>query len=111
MKFKTRIESPRNSLAISHNHLDEKPIFEILLLILQEFEISMFQKYYSSGSDGAMKEAMWQYHFFYSCWKFFPKKIHPEVGACFKTRGLFDIPLVGTLCSGIFQNLPVASRL
>lgn len=87
VKITTGVTSPRSSVVNFPVDLAGKPIMDVLLAILGEFEISLFREYYSSGSGGVMKEALWQHHFFHSCWKFFPKRIHPEVGACFKTRG------------------------
>ena len=90
--------------------MDEKPILEIFLTILQEFEIGSFQEYYSTGTNGVMKEAMWQHHFFHACWKFFPKKIHSEVGACFGTRGSLDFYLDSTMQLG-FELLREGNKI
>lgn len=67
--------------------LAAQSIVAIFLAIIEQFEISSFSEYYSSGSNGVLKEAMWQHLFFQACCKFFPNKVHPEIGACFNTRG------------------------
>ena len=88
VKFATKVESPRSSTLQYPVDLSSKSILDIFIAILKEFEISSFQNYYSCGTNNLMKEAMWQHHFFHACWKFFPKMIHPEVGACFGTKGI-----------------------
>jgi hypothetical protein len=73
--------------------LENETIHEILFTVIQEIEIAGFDEYLSGGVNDVMKEALWQQHFFLAFWKFFPKKIHPEVGAYFKTNGILHLRL------------------
>ena len=88
VEFKTKITSPRNKIQHYPVGLENGSIHEILLTVLQEIEIAGFDEYLSGGVNNVMKEALWQQHFFLAFWKFFPKKIHPEVGAYFNTNGI-----------------------
>ena len=109
VKFETKITSPSSSIGFPLD-LSEKTILEILLAILKEFEIASYKEYYSKGTDGLMKEAMWQHHFFHACWKVFPRMIHPEVGACFGTRGSMDFYLDSTMQLG-FEILREGNKI
>jgi len=85
VKYKSKVRSPAMQIV----DLESQSILKILLLVIEYLDIADYAERLSTCSDMSMLEAWWQNHFFLCFWKFFPFKIHPEVGAACNTSGNF----------------------